>query len=80
MRLKGLERLIRMSQVPAQGDAVFLVFLRGENPTKPYLGPKFNRVAGQVIENPFVSVTTDVLMMRIPGFRASGSDREECQR
>ena len=27
-----------------------------------------------------MSVTIDVLMMRIPGCRASGSDREECQR
>ena len=38
MRWKGLERLIRMSQVSAQGDAVFLAFSRRENPTKPYLG------------------------------------------
>ena len=38
MRWKGLERLIRMSQVSAQGDAVFLTFSRRENPTKPYLG------------------------------------------
>ena len=38
------------------------------------------RLAGRVIKNPFVSVTTDVLMMRIPSFRANGSDREECQR
>ena len=32
---------------------------------KPYLGSKISRVAGRVIENPFVSVTIDVLMMRI---------------
>ena len=31
-RWKGLERLIRMSQVPAQGDAVFLAFSRREVP------------------------------------------------
>ena len=32
------------------------------------------------IENALVSVTTEVLMMRIKSCRASGSDREECQR
>ena len=62
-RWKGLERLIRMSQVSAQGDAVFLAFLRRENPTKPYLGSKINRVAGRVIKNACGSVTIDVLMM-----------------
>ena len=38
MRWKGLERLIRMSQVSAQGDAIFLAFSRRENPTKTLLG------------------------------------------
>ena len=38
------------------------------------------RLAGRVIQNPFVSVTIDVLMMRILSFRASGSDREEWRR
>ena len=39
MRWKGLERLIRMSQVSAQGDAAFLVFrvvktlIIAQNPT-----------------------------------------------
>ena len=79
MRWKGLERLIRVSQVSAQGDAVFLAFSRRENPTKPYLGSKIKRAAGRVIKNARVSVTTEVLMMRIPAFRASGSDREECE-
>ena len=79
MRWKGLERLIRMSQVSAQGDAVFLAFSRRENPTKPYLGSKINRVAGRVIENACRSGTIDVLMMQIPTYRASGSDREECE-
>ena len=54
-------------------------FLRGENAsnaTKPYLGTKLNRVAGRVIENPLVSVTTDALMMQMPSCRASGSNRE----
>ena len=58
MRCKGLERLIRMSQVSAQGDAVFLAFSRRENPTnarKPYLGSKIKRAAGRVIENASVS-------------------------
>ena len=80
MRWKGLERLIRVSQVSAQGDAVFLAFTRRENPTKPYLGSKFNRIAGRVIQKAFASGTIDVLMMRIPTYRASGSDREECER
>ena len=53
MRWKGLERLIRMSQVSAQGDAVFLAFSRRENPTKPYLGSKINRVAGRVVKKSF---------------------------
>ena len=38
MRWKGLECLMNLSQVSAQGDAVFLAFSRRENPTKPYLG------------------------------------------
>ena len=41
MRWKALERLIRMSQVSAQGDAAFLPFSSRENPNhrpKPYLG------------------------------------------
>ena len=79
MRWKGLERLIRMSQVSAQGDAVFLTFSRRENPTKPYLGSKINRVAGRVIKKAFGSGTIDVLMMRIPTYRANGRDREECE-
>ena len=32
MRWKGLERLIRMSQVSAQGDAIFLSFSSREEP------------------------------------------------
>ena len=32
MRWKGLERLIRMSQVSAQGDAAFLSFSSREEP------------------------------------------------
>ena len=79
MRWKGLERLMNLSQVSAQGDAVFLAFSRRENPTKPYLGSKINRVAGRVIKNAFASGTIDVLMMRIPTYRANGSDREECE-
>ena len=35
------------------------------------------RLAGRVIESPFVSVTTDVLMKCPPGFRASVSDQEK---
>ena len=80
MRWKGLERLIRMSQVSAQGDAVFLAFSRRENPTKPYLGSKINRVAGRVTKKDFASGTIEVPMMRIPAYRANGSDREECER
>ena len=34
MRWKGLERLIRMSQVSAQGDAVFITFSRDLYPTQ----------------------------------------------
>ena len=79
MRWKGLERLIRMSQVSAQGDAVFLAFSRRESPTKPYLGSKINRVAGRVIKKAFASGTIDVLMIRISTYRANGSDREECE-
>ena len=79
MRRKALERLVRMSQVSAQGDAAFLAFSRRENPTKPYLGSKINRVAGRVVKKAFASGTTDVLMMRMPTYRASGSDREECE-
>ena len=55
-----------------------MYFFAWENPaTKPYLGSKVNRVAGRVIENACVSVTIDVSMMRMPSYRASGSDREE---
>ena len=82
MRWKGLERLTNLSQVPAQGDVIFLAFSRRENPTnarKPYLGSKIKRDAGRVIKNAGVSVSIDVLMMRIPTYRASGSDREECE-
>ena len=50
---------------------------KGTHAVKPNLGSKINRAAGRVIENPFVGVTIDVLMMRIPSFRASGFDREE---
>ena len=80
MRWKGLERAMNLSQVSAQGDAVFLAFSRRENPTKPYLGSKINRVAGRVAKKAFANGTIDVLMMRIPTYRASGSDREECER
>ena len=66
-----------MSQVSAQGDAVFLAFSRRENPTKPYLGSKINRAAGRVVKKAFASGTIDVLTMRIPTYRASGSDRKE---
>ena len=70
---------MNLSQVSAQGDAVFLAFSRRENPTKPYLGSKINRVAGRVVKKAFASGTIDVLMMRIPTYRANGSDREECE-
>ena len=79
MRWKGLERLMNLSQASAQGDAIFLALSRRENPTKPYLGSKINRVAGRVVKKAFASGTIDVLMMRIPTYRASGSDREECE-
>ena len=79
MRWKGLERLIRISQVSAQGDAVFLAFSRRGNPTKPYLGSKINRVAGRVVKKAFAGDTIKVPMMRTPTHRASGSDREECE-
>ena len=83
MRWKGLERLIRMSQVSAQGDAIVLAFSRRENPTnarKPYLGSKIKRVAGRVVKIALASGTIDVLMMRMPSYRANGSGREECGR
>ena len=35
------------------------------------------QLSGRVIENPFVSVTTDVLMKCSPSSRASGSDQEK---
>ena len=38
------------------------------------------RLAGRVIENPFVSVTTDVLMKCSPSSRANGSDEEKMER
>ena len=44
------------------------------------LGSKIDRVAGRVSGNPLASVIIGVLMMRIPTYRASGSDREECRR
>ena len=57
-----------------------MYFFAWENPaTKPYLGSKVNRVAGRVIVNACGSVTIDVPMMRMPTYRASGSDREECE-
>ena len=80
MRWKGPERAMNLSQVSAQRDAVFLASSRRENPTKPYLGTKIDMVAGRVIKSALVSVTIEVLMMRIPGYRASASDREECER
>jgi hypothetical protein len=46
------------------------------------LGPKINRVAGRFIKKSFCEwheCTIDALMMRIPTYRASGSDREECE-
>ena len=43
------------------------------------LGSKIGRVAGRVVGNLSASVTIDGLMMRIPTYRASGSDREECR-
>ena len=79
VRWKSLERAMNLSQVSAQGDAVFLAYSRRENPTKPYLGSKINRVAGRVFKKALASGTIDVLMMRIPTYRASGSDREECE-
>ena len=79
MRWKDFERAMNLSQVPAQGDAVFLAFSPRENPTKPYLGSKINRVAGRVIVSACGSVTIEVPMMRIPSHRASGRDREECE-
>ena len=68
---------------PSSRRRCLLSFLRAENPTcatKPYLGSKINRAAGRVIKNPLVSVTIDVLMMRIPSCRANGSDREKWRR
>ena len=57
-----------------------MYFFAWENPaTKPYLGSKVNRVAGRVIKNAQGSVTIEVPMMRIPTYRASGSNREECE-
>ena len=50
MRWKGLERAMNLSQVSAQGDAVFLACLRRKNPTKLYLRSKINRVAGRVVK------------------------------
>ena len=41
---------------------------------EPYLGSKINRAAGRVIKNPFVSVTIDVLMVRMPSCYTPGSD------
>ena len=82
MRWKGLERPMNLSQVSAQGDVIFLAFSRRENPTnarKPYLGSKIKRAAGRVILNACVSVSIDILMMRIRSYRANGSDREECE-
>ena len=82
MRWKGLGRLMNLSQVSAQGDAIFLAFSRRENPTnarKPYLGSKIKWAAGRVIKNAGVSVSIDVLMMRIRSYRANGSDCEECE-
>ena len=82
MRWKGLERLMNLSRVSALGDAAFLAFSRRENPTsarKPYLGSKIKRAAGRVILNACVSVSIDILMMRIRSYRANGSDREECE-
>ena len=35
------------------------------------------RLAGRVTENPFVSVTIDVLIKCSPSFRANGSDQEK---
>ena len=82
MRWKGLERLMNLSQASAQGDAIFLALSRRENPTnarKPCLGSKIKRVTRRVIKNAGVSVSIDVLMMRIRSYRANGSDREECE-
>ena len=77
MRWQAPGHAMNLSQVSAQGDAAFLAFSRRENPTKPYLGSKINRVAGRVIENAFGSVTIDVLMKCSPSFRANGSDQEK---
>ena len=57
-----------------------MYFFAWENPaTKPYLGSKVNRAAGRIPVNACGSVTIDVPMMRMPTYRASGSDREECK-
>ena len=65
----------------ASEDFIFMYFFAWENPaTKPYLGSKVNRVAGRVIVNACGSVTIEVPVMRIPTYRASGSDRGECER
>ena len=81
IRWKALERLIRMSQVSAQGDAVFLAFFRVvktlQNPT---WGRKLTGLPDELSKKAFASGTIDVLMMRIPTYRASGSDREEFER
>ena len=57
-----------------------MYFFAWENPaTKPYLGSKVNRVAGRVDTHAYGGVTIDMPMMRMPTYRARGSDREECE-
>ena len=84
MRRKGLERLIRMSQVSAQGDAAFLVFCLVKYPTaspktlaRVELESQIGRVAGRVAGNPSTSATVDQLMRCTQSCSANGSDREE---
>ena len=79
MRWKALGRLIRMSQVSAQGDAVFLALSRRESPTKPIWGRELTGLPDELFKKAFASGTIDLLMMRMPTYRASGSDREECR-
>ena len=79
MRWEALEGAVNLSQVSIQGDAVFLASPRREYPTEPYLGRKLTGLPDELLRTLSASVTIDVIMMRLPSCRASGSDREECE-
>ena len=64
-----------------------MYFSRREDPisspktqARAQLGSKIDRATGRVAENPSASVTIDQLMRYAQFCRASGSDREECER